>query len=133
MIFRPFRFDDLRALAVQHRHRGTLAKTLEASVKFEIPISPLSFTACGDGRVLACVGATPDGGVWAFLAEDLRRHMVPITRHCRELADMHYRMTGKPLYASIDGGHPEAVRWARLGGFQQQDGDTWVRAPSTTP
>lgn len=133
MIFRPFRFDDLRAIAVQRRHRETLNRTLEVMRDFDIPVSPMSFTACGDGRVLACIGATPDGWVWAFLAEGLRRHMVPITRHCRALADVYSAITGKPLYSRIDAGHPEAVRWARLGGFQQQDGDTWVRAPSTTP
>lgn len=124
--FLPFKANDLRSLEVQARHepvRNFVSK--RPLLLADIEDSLWSFTMHADGKPRACVGATEEGAIWAFLAKDLRRWMLPLTRYGRSMIDAHVAVVG-PLWAELDPEYPEAVKWARLAGFRQIDRSLWT-------
>ena len=124
--FRPFRMRDLDSIEVQPRHEETLKTVrLRPFTLLGAEDSLWSFTMWVDRKPLACVGATEDGELWAFLAADLRRHMIPLTRYGKSMIDAHKAIVG-PVWADIDRDHPEAVRWIRLAGFREIKPFLWV-------
>lgn len=123
----PFRMADLDLLPVQERHNGTLATVL--ALPRDVTISLLetrwSWTAWSpSGIALACCGVLPNGEAWAFLACDLRRYMVPVSRAVRKVMQDHARAVG-PVTATTLPDFPQAERWVRLLGFRQE-GPRWV-------
>lgn len=124
----PFAFSDLLMFEVQRAHAVLtpmlLARPLSAQRAMEGPWSYTAWSAFGV-PVAAC-GMLLSGYAWALLAPDLRHYMLPVSRAVRRvMAD--YRAQEGPVFAEIDSGYPEAVRWAKLLGFQPEGaGRTWV-------
>lgn len=129
----PFGLSDLCQLEVQGVHKPVLPAVWSMGLHLDVLLGPWSWTAWDAyGRPVACIGILPNGYVWAFLAPDLKRNMVAITRGCRDIMDAHVAAKG-PVYASIDDGYPEAVRWAKLLGFKRAWRNKWRYDGSTTP
>lgn len=122
--FRPFEAEDLWRIDVQERHRWVLEAVQRRPLITGAMENTWSWTALEGSTVLSCVGAV-DSEIWAFLARDLRRHMVPITRYGRMMMDAHVAVVG-PLWAHIDPAYHNAVRWAELGRMRRVDGWLWV-------
>lgn len=125
----PFQYDDLKHLAVQDRHAETLAKVLEQDKALvgALTQNQWSSTAWQSplGMPLACYGILPGGEGWAFLAKDLRRDMIAITRHARGDLDRYAREIG-PTWIRVDPKFPEGQRWAKLLGYRPSVDDKWI-------
>ena len=124
--FRPFKAKDLDSFEVQGAHKMILqAVKLRPLAMINAEDSLWSFTMWADGKPRACAGADGEGGLWVFLAPDLKKHMVSLTRYGMAMIDAHRRLSG-PVHAEIDPSHKEAVRWVRLAGFRQINHLVWV-------
>lgn len=126
--FRPFLSPDLSELLVQGRHQAIRDEIVESGVAGLLE-GPFSWTALDNGRPIACCGIfcqkyrpRRPGLAWAFLAPDLRRHMLSVTRHVR----IALAACPRPVLAEIDAGFPEGVRWASLLGFVPFGRYTWI-------
>lgn len=123
--FRPFTPGDLYRIDVQERHKWVLDAMQRRPLSVAALENEWAWTATAGGSVLCCAGAI-DSEMWCFLARDLRRHMVPITRYGRAMMAAHLATVGGRLWAHIDPAHPEAVRWAQMGGLRPVDGWLWA-------
>ena len=121
---RLFRLSDLLHLKVQKRHLAISPFFWRHFLLLGDMLGPWSLTAEVDGHPVASYGALEGGWTWALLEEGLGRHMIPITRSIKRLLSSHVQVVG-PVYAHIDEDHPEAVRWARILGFEPFEGKTW--------
>jgi hypothetical protein len=124
--FQPFKAADLYGFEVQARHKAVLDWVqARPFIALDAEDSLWSFTMRVDGKAKACVGATDEGAIWAFLGPDLRKYMLPLTRYGRSMIDAHVSLVG-PVWANIDPVHRNAVKWARLAGFRQIDPSLWA-------
>lgn len=131
--FTPFAFTDLLDLELQSTHQyllnPILGRMLSLKPQMEGPYSWSGWTA--HGRLVACAGILPNGVAWALFSGDMRREFVPITRMARKMME---RFPGQVI-ADIDAEFPEAVRWAKLVGFEpdiRQSGAWRFRKPEGT-
>ena len=119
--FAPFKMDDLECLHVQPRHQDTLSSILELrnDVLEHYMVNIWATTVWTDAdTALACYGILPGGAGWAFLDKDLRRFLVPITRHARFVLQR-YTMEVGPTYIDVDPEFEEGTRWAKALGYTQ--------------
>lgn len=124
--FRAFRARDLDSIEVQDRHEAVLkAVRLRPFSLLDAELSPWSFTMWAEGKPKACVGAGDEGQLWAFLAKDLRKYMLPLTRYGMSMIDAYKDITGNPVWAGIDPDHEEGVRWITLAKFRKIDTSLW--------
>lgn len=124
--FRPFKMRDLDTFEVQPLHKIVLHHVrTRPFVLMDAEDSVWSFTMWAEGKPKACAGVMDDGGLWVFLASDLRRYMVQLTRYGMSMIDAHHGVKG-PVHAQICPSHAEAVRWVRLAGFRQITSSVWV-------
>ena len=121
---RPFRLSDLLHLRVQSRHLAISPILWRQGLGLRRIIGPWSWTAELAGSPVAACGILDNAYAWALLGEGLGRTMIPVIRTTRNALVSHVIVRG-PVYAHIDGDHPEAVRWARLLGFAPCEGITW--------
>lgn len=113
---------DLYAIDIQERHRDTLEMLMGSIFNMQgLMASEWAWTGVVNGEVKACVGAR-NGEVWAFIAKDLKRCMIPFVRYGITILDK----TG-PVKAWIDKDYPEAVRLATLTGFRPSTHGFWTR------
>ena len=124
--FRPFTARDLDSIEMQDRHELVAkAVRIRPFTLLDAEDSLWSFTLWVDGKAKACVGANDMGQLWAFLARDLRKWMLPLTRYGKSMIDAHRAIVG-PVWADIDPDHAEGVKWVRLAGFRQIEPSLWV-------
>lgn len=120
-----FRVDDLNYLEAQPRqveHIAQLATMNPVAMQCCME-GPWSFTGwAADGRALWCIGVY-DGEIWGFLAKDLKRHMICLSRWGRAMLARHLCQVG-PL--RVDCTFPEAVRLAKVLGCRHIGGQHWV-------
>lgn len=125
-VWKPFELSDLTQVPVQDRHAHLVPLiTLRPLAMTPMLTGLYSWTYwSGTGRPVFCGGVIGKGNwCWAFLARDMRKHMVAVTRGTRATLALH----PGPVRASIDPKHPEAVRWANILGFERtQDPLVWV-------
>lgn len=123
----PFGFSDLWLMDIQGRHalwRPVFARRAFAVQR--LMEGPWSYTAWSAyGIPVACCGVLPDGGAWAFLSADMKRHMVPVGRAVRRVLGDHVALSG-PVYADIDTTYPAAIRWVKLLGFRPEAENRWI-------
>ena len=82
-----------------------------------------------DGAEVLAVAGIHDmgdhGEAWTFLARGIEGRMTPVIRTVFRYM-LKFSLTGKPIYANVDPGHSEAVRWATILGFRQTGkADIW--------
>jgi hypothetical protein len=126
--YRPFRISDLILLHVQPKHVDIRYDTLLCAAEMSLILEgPHSWTAWVGDISIGSAGITAGEHpmAWAFLGQDLRRHMVAITRRVRAMLESHLG----PVSMEIDEGFPPSVRWAKLLGFRRQGPGAWVFAP----
>ena len=128
--YQPFCLGDLAQMDIQERHsflRPWIFR--DYLVCKEIMEGPWSWTAWNQYGVpvAACGIVEPDGFAWAFLATNMRKHMVSVTRKVHEVLNA-YTMYIGPVWADIDETHAEAVKWAKYLGFQKEAGNNsrWI-------
>ena len=80
-------------------------------------VGPWSWTAMQDRTPVAACGIMAHCYAWAFLAADMRRHLLPVTRAVQHVLDTHSHVVG-PVLAHIDEENENAVRWAKFLGFK---------------
>jgi hypothetical protein len=125
--FRPFEIADLDTLEIQPQHveLRELIDTVPRDLLARVMEGPYSWTAWTPyGIPVAACGILRSGEAWAILCADLSRSMVPVTRKVREVLRQYAKEVG-PATASIEKSHPEAVRWARVLGFQRVGSDQY--------
>jgi hypothetical protein len=118
--FEPFAVFDLYTMVVQDRHADLVYDIKERETDYRARLEgPYSWTAWSVyGMPIASCGILEDGGTWAFLAKNLRREMVAISRYVRWVLDKACAANLVP-YAEIDESYAEAVRWVELLGFHR--------------
>lgn len=118
--FEPFDLYHLCVMQVQDRHAWLVNQVYDRWTEIEPRlVGPYSWTAWSAyGLPVACCGIMECGGTWAFLAKNLKRDMVAVSKYVRGVLDQFLAEKTTP-YAEIDESHAEAVRWVRLLGFQQ--------------
>lgn len=124
--FKPFQARDLDSLEVQAVHALTLkAVRLRPFSVLDAELSLWSFTMWVDGKPRACCGIGANGGIWAFLAPDMKRTMLPLWRYGRAMIDAHVAIVG-PVWASVDPEYPEAVHLVRMAKFWSTGTRVWM-------
>lgn len=124
--FLPFRSRDLDSLDVQDRHEGILkAVRIRPFTLLDAEDTIWSFTMWGKGQPRACCGVGPEGGLWAFLAKDMKYWMLPLYRYGRVMIDAHVAIVG-PVWASVDPQYGAAVHLAKLAGFRPLEPSLWT-------
>lgn len=115
--FAPFSFADLTDFVVQPRHEKTLEAIKAAGTAAQkVMEGPFSWTGWSAyGQPLGCIGILPNGNTWALLAPVLKQEMLAFSRKATQVMNS---FPGE-VFAEIDEDHPEAVRWARLLGFEK--------------
>lgn len=77
------------------------------------------YTAIVDGRPVACAGMVDQWRgralAWALIGADAGPHFVRITRAVRRALDM---AEWRRIEMQVDAEHGEAIRWARMLGFE---------------
>ena len=121
---RPFRLSDLLHLEVQERHLAISPFLWRQGLSLRCMLRPWSWTAELDGVPVSACGILDNSYAWSLLGEGLGSNMIPVIRATRRALVSYARVVG-PVYAHIDDTHPEAVRWARLLGFEPFEGVTW--------
>lgn len=121
---KPFSLYDLGVMQIQDRHAGLVHTIQQRWTELEPRlVGPYSWTAWGTPKIpVAACGILECGGTWAFLAKNLRKDMIAVTREVRKVLDRFLAEKGVP-YAEIDEAHAAAVRWVELLGFKRSA--TW--------
>lgn len=119
MLVVPFHRDHLKTLNLQLAQREALPLLTDVIVN-ELERGQ-SFTALINGVPLICCGVHSDGmgrGVlWALVSQDMGRHMVQITKLCRQFFDnAGYRRLETVVDYDFEAGH----RWMKLLGFTKE-------------
>lgn len=119
-----FRREDMELLEIQPRHAAVKEEFLERPEEFahQIEKSYAWTIWSAHGIPLVIGGVTPQGWGWAFLAADLRRHMVAVSRLVRRVLTH----AEAPVFAEIDETWREGVRWATLLGFRRVRPGVWM-------
>jgi hypothetical protein len=108
-----FSVHDLCALRIQPRHQEVLHQLLEdPPYHLEGPYAKSIFR---DGLIVCAYGIMQGGWVWVLMAEDIGPLMVRIVR----IAKDHLKRYPGRVFGHIDPEYPEAVRWAKMMGFQK--------------
>lgn len=124
--FRPFKARDLDSLDVQPAHEATAKWVkLRPFTLLDAEDSLWSFTLWGDGKPRACAGIGPEGAIWAFLARDMKRWMLPLWRYGRAMIDAHTAIVG-PVWAQVDPKYSEAVHLVQMANFRSLEPSLWV-------
>lgn len=118
MKIRRFVPDDAQRIALQPAQAHV---TISPSSATSLAMASEAYTGEVDGQVVAIVGVTEHNRYraegWALLAGELGPLMLPITRAMRGwLAQSKYQR----IDITVATDFPEAVRWAKVLGFQQE-------------
>ena len=119
MQFVPFQVGHLLDMTVQPEHAAIMPLFwgLGLTALYNSMVGPWSWTALRDEVPIASCGVVESGYAWAFLAEDVQRSLIPVTRAVRRVLDTHRQAVG-PVLAHIDEADKNAVRWAKFLGFR---------------
>lgn len=119
MDVRPFHVEHLKGMNLQPSQAGR-AHLLAGDV-LEFIGSLEGYTAFVGGRPVACCGLMdiwPGRAMaWAFIAEDVGRHMVGVTKAVRKFLDMR---APRRCEMYVDAGFDAGYRWAELLGFRRE-------------
>ncbi len=115
----PFQMGHLLDMTVQPEHAAIMPMLwgLGLTALYRTMVTPWSWTAMRDDTPVAACGIVASGYAWAFLSEDMKLGMLPVTRAVQRILDTHRHVVG-PVLAHIDEDNKNAVRWAKFLGFR---------------
>lgn len=116
MIVEAFRPEHVRWMRLQPQQRGEREHATREYLEFVAAAGPAATLRGDDGEPIAAGGVIDYGDgsyLWAFLADEARRHMVAIVRAARRLV----QIARPPIYATVDLGFEPGCRLLRMLGF----------------
>lgn len=119
MDVRPFHVEHLKAMQLQPSQAGR-AHLLKGEV-LDFLSGLEAYTAFVGDKPMACCGLVdiwPGRAMaWAFIAEDVGRHMVGVTKAVRRFLDL---KAPRRCEMYVDAGFEPGYRWAELLGFTRE-------------